>query len=97
MHVIARKALVDFWGLHPDSKSSLEAWYHEAKAAHWSSSAAIKQQYGSASIIGSERVVFDICGNKYRLVVRVNYGSGTVFVRFVGTHRQYDAIDVGAV
>jgi mRNA interferase HigB len=97
MHVISRKTLQDFWGRMPDSEVALRAWFHEAEAASWQNSSELKSKYGSASIVSSERVVFNICGNKYRLVVRVNYASGAVFIRFVGTHREYDKIDVGAV
>ncbi len=97
MHVISRKTLQDFWGRMPDSEVALRAWFHEAAGASWQNSAELKSKYGSASIVSSERVVFNICGNKYRLVVRVNYASGAVFILFVGTHREYDKIDVGAV
>lgn len=97
MHVISRKPLIKFWGRYPDAENSLEAWYHEARAARWGSSAELKQRYGTASIINAERVVFNIGGNKYRLVVRINYASGAVFIRFVGTHEQYKGIDAGAV
>lgn len=97
MHVISRKQLVEFWRRHPDAKDSLAAWYHEVRAAQWNTSARLKQQYGTASIINAERVVFNICGNRYRLVVRINYASSTVFIRFVGTHGQYETIDAGAV
>jgi mRNA interferase HigB len=93
MHVIAVKPLKDFWNRHPDSEGPLQAWYHEAKDAHWKNSAELKVRYPSASIINSERAVFNIGGNKYRLVVRINYKSETVFVRFVGTHAAYDRID----
>ena len=97
MHIISRKTLRDFWERVPDAEAALEAWFHEAKSANWKSSVDVKAKYGTASIINFERVVFNICGNKYRLVVRVNYGSGTLFVRFVGTHREYDEIDVESV
>ena len=97
MHVIARKALIDFWTRYPDSEQALSAWYHETIRAKWRTSADVKQMYGSASIVNAERVVFNICGNKYRLIVRFNYGSGVAFVRFVGTHTEYNAIDAETV
>jgi mRNA interferase HigB len=97
MHVISRRTLRDFWEEHSDAKGALQAWFHEAAAASWADSAEVKAKYGSASIISAERVVFNICGNKYRLVIRINYASATVFVRFVGTHRDYDSIDAGAI
>ena len=94
MHVISRKKLVAFYEQpgRQDAKGQLEAWYYEAKHAQWASPADVKAQYGSASIIGDNRVIFNIAGNKYRLIVRINYDSKTVFVRFVGTHQEYDKI-----
>ena len=97
MHVISRKDLVEFAHRHPHAESLLNAWYHEARAANWGSSAELKQRYRTASIINAERVVFNICGNKYRLVVRINYASGAVFVRFLETHGECDAIDAEVV
>ncbi len=97
MRVIARKPLVQFSSVHPDARASLEAWYQEAKSAIWTSSADIKAHYRSASIINNCRVVFNICGNKYRLVVQINYPARAVYVRFIGTHKEYDRIDVESV
>ena len=99
MHVIKRKTLVEFYQRsgHQDAKGALEAWYYEAKSAQWASPADIKSLYGSASILKDNRVVFNISGNKYRLIVRINYDSQTVFVRFIGTHREYDKIDAEVI
>ena len=97
MHVISRKALVEFWTKVPGAEMALRAWFHEVEAAAWEDSAELKEKYRNASIINSERVVFNICGNKYRLIVRINYKSKTVFIRFVGTHREYDRINVETV
>jgi mRNA interferase HigB len=97
MHVLSRKTLRDFWERVPEAEGALQAWFHEATAADWKTSAELRAKYGSASIISAERVVFNICGDKYRLVVRINYASGTIFIRFVGTHREYDRVDVGTV
>lgn len=97
MHVISRKRLRDFWTQEPESEQALKAWFHEAKRATWQNSAEVKGKYGNASIINAERVVFNICGNKFRLIVRINYSSQTLFIRFVGTHRQYDKIDVETI
>jgi len=94
MHVIKRKTLFEFYeqpGRH-DAKGPLEAWYYEANHAQWASPADVKGQYRSASILKGNRVVFNIAGNKYRLVVRINYVSKTLFVRFIGTHEDYDQI-----
>lgn len=97
MHVISRTRLREFWEQEPEAEQALKAWFHEAEAAGWQNSAELKKQYGSASIINAERVVFNICGNKFRLVVRINYAGQTIFIRFVGTHRQYDGIDVETI
>ncbi len=93
MHVISRKRLIQFWTRYPDSEQSLSAWYHEASRAEWRTSADVKRMYGSASILNGGRVVFNICGNKYRLIVRINYAARVVFIRFVGSHAEYDGID----
>jgi mRNA interferase HigB len=98
MRVIARKTLQAFWERGPeftDAKGPLEAWYAEAAAAKWTTPEQIKDQYRNASILKSNRVVFNIGGKKYRLVVAIHYrvDPGIVFVRFVGTHAEYDEID----
>jgi mRNA interferase HigB len=97
MHVISRKQLREFAARHPDAESSLRAWFHEARHAHWDTTADIKQQYGSASFLKDNRVVFNICGNTYRLVVKINYRAEIVYIRFVGTHADYDNIDTETV
>jgi mRNA interferase HigB len=99
MHVISRKKLIEFYEQpgRQDAKGQIEAWYYEAKRAQWESPTDVKAQYGSASVIGDNRVVFNIAGNKYRLIVRINYNSKPVFVRFVGTHQEYDKIDAEVI
>jgi mRNA interferase HigB len=97
MRVISVKPLREFWERHPDAESSLKAWFHEVKRADWATSAALKRAYPYASIINAERVVFNICGNKYRLIARMNYSGKTVFIRFVGTHAEYERIDPVAI
>jgi mRNA interferase HigB len=99
MHVISREKLIDFYEQpgRQDAKGQLEAWYYETKHAQWASPSDVKTQYGSASIIGDNRAIFNIAGNKYRLIVRINYDSKTVFVRFVGTHQEYDKVDVEVI
>jgi mRNA interferase HigB len=82
---------------YSDAEQPLKAWFHEASKADWDSPAAIKMAYRSASVVADNRIVFDIAGNKYRLVVKVNYPYKTIYLRFVGTHAAYDAIDVTAV
>ncbi len=97
MRIIAKRTLVEFREKDPgfrDSKGQLEAWYREAKSAAWRNPADVKKQYRSASVVKSSRIVFNICGNKYRLVVKVNYPAQIVFIRFIGTHKEYDDINV---
>lgn len=97
MRIIALGALRRFWLLHPDAATPLRAWYAIARRAQWRSPADVKAAYRSASFIAGNRVVFNIKGNDYRLVVAVHYNRGMMFIRFVGTHRQYDAIDAASV
>ena len=97
MHVISRKILRDYGTKRTDAKAELDAWFHEVAKAMWKKSAHLKAKYGNASVINAERVVFNICGNKHRLVARINYVSQTVFIRFVGTPREYDRINVETV
>ena len=99
MRIIAQRTLREFWKQpgHRDAEQPLKAWYAEARNAAWRTPADIKTQYGSASIVGDNRVVFNIAGNKYRLVVQFHYNAGIGYVRFVGTHKEYDQIDVETV
>ena len=97
MRIIALKTLREYWEKEPDSKEALSAWHQEALAASWKGPAEIKKQYRSASILKDSRVVFNICGNKYRLIVKINYTIGICFVRFVGTHKEYDKVDAEKV
>lgn len=97
MHVVKKPTLIEFWRRHADSKSPLEAWWHEAKITRWEAPAVIKARYPTASILRSNRVVFNIGGRKYRLVVKINYPAQTVFIRFIGTHQEYDKIDAEEV
>jgi len=93
MRVIARSTLREFWKIHPEAEESLKAWYAEAKHASWQTPQDIKDLYGSASFPGNDRVVFNICGNKYRLIVVVKYSFSVIYIRFIGTHDEYDKID----
>lgn len=96
MRVIAKRTLRQFWAQrrYADARGPLEAWHDEACAASWKIPQDIRNLYASASFVGSNRAVFNIGGNKYRLVVEVQYQAGIVWVKFVGTHAQYDKIDV---
>ncbi|RPJ79701.1 MAG: type II toxin-antitoxin system HigB family toxin [Alphaproteobacteria bacterium] len=95
MRIIAFRALREFFEKpeYSDSEASLRAWYHDAKTAEWKSSNDLKQQYKNASIVGEGRVVFNIKGNSYRLVVAIDYDFQVIFIRFIGTHKQYSKID----
>lgn len=93
MNVIARRALVKFWNKHPRSKEALEAWYYEATHARWSTPEDVKHQYPSASVLKNNRVQFDIRGNEFRLVCAFRYDKGIAWIKFVGTHAEYDKID----
>ncbi len=97
MRVIPRRPLKELAKQHPDAKSELDAWFHEVEAAVWANPAELKQQYGNASILKGSRAVFNICGNKYRLVVKLNHAYSIVYVRFAGTHEEYDIIDVESI
>ena len=96
MRVIAKSSLRKFWKQpsYSDAKGSLESWYEETIKASWLSPQDVKNQYGNASICGNNRVVFNIGGNKYRLVVEIQYQAGIVWVKFIGSHTQYDKITV---
>jgi mRNA interferase HigB len=97
MRIISKKALTDYWTKVPETKSELEAWNVEAKAADWTTPPEVKAKYGNASILKDGRVVFNICGSKHRLVVWINYDFHTIYIRFLGTHKEYDAIDVQTI
>lgn len=97
MRIVARKALKDYWEDHPDAEEPLKAWFKETKGAKWETPADIKILYRHASILKNGRAVFNIAGNKYRLVVKINYAVGIVYVRFLGTHEEYDKIDAETV
>ena len=97
MRIIARKTLREFWEQHPDAEQALRAWYHDAKQVDWKTSSDIRQIYATASIIANNRVVFNIRGNQYRLIVAINYAYGVVYIRFVGTHQEYDQIDATTI
>jgi mRNA interferase HigB len=103
MRIIARRTLrefVDSLAGHRDQpavKAALDAWFDEAKKARWTSTADIRQSYATASIVTRERVVFNIKGNAYRLVVAVDFEKGIVWIKWIGTHKDYDRIDVTEV
>ncbi len=97
MRVIAIKTLKDFWETHADAEQPLKAWFHEAKAADWKSFQNIKSRFNSADVIPGNRVVFDVKGNRYRLIVQIHYNTGIVFIRFIGTHAEYNKINAATI
>ena len=97
MRVIARKTLRDFYEKHATAKGPLEAWFHEAEAANWRGTQDIKKHYQSADILLGNRIVFDIKGNTFRLIVKIHYNKSIVFIRVVGTHAQYNKIDATTI
>jgi mRNA interferase HigB len=99
MRIIAFRTLREFWEKpeYADSEGSLRFWYHDAKNSDWKNSNELKKYYQSASIIGEGRIVFNIKGNTYRLVVSVDYEFQVIFIRFIGTHKQYDKIDAKTI
>ncbi len=97
MRLIARKTLRTFWDRYPDSQSSLQAWCADVKQAIWHTPTDITAVYRTAGILPNNRVVFNLKGNPYRLVVAINYAYGLVYIRFVGTHRDCDQIDTTSI
>ena len=97
MRVVAKKILREFWEIHTDTEDQLKTWFKEASKAVWENPTDIKDGYAKASILKAGRVVFNICGNKYRLVVDINYLRQWVFIRFIGTHSEYDNIDANTI
>jgi len=99
MRIIAKSSLKKFWGRPGcgDAQGPLESWHDETLKADWRSPQAVKDQFGNASICGNNRVVFNVGGNKFRLVVEMQYRAGIVWVKFVGTHEDYDKINVETV
>lgn len=97
MRIIAISQLKAFWQKYPESEQPLLAWIDEAKNAEWLAPADIKGQFRNASILKSRRVVFNIKDNDYRLVIAVAYRYGALYIKFVGTHQQYDTIDADTV
>ena len=95
--VIARRTLKTFWTRHADAEGPLRAWFAEAGRASWSNPQDIKNRYASADFVGTDRVIFNIGGNRYRLIAAVDYARHIVFIKFVGTHAEYDRVDAATI
>jgi mRNA interferase HigB len=93
MRVLSRRTLVRFWEKHPDVEEALKAWFKEVEHASWRTPSEIKARYRGADFLPGNRIVFNIKGNKYRLVVKINFPAQIVYIRFIGTHAHYDRID----
>jgi mRNA interferase HigB len=93
MRAIAKKPLKEFWKKHKDAEQPLLSWYKIAKNAKWRDFNEVKVIFKNASIVGNDRIVFNIKGNDYRLIVRADFHWQLLFIRFVGTHKEYDKID----
>ena len=94
MRIISRRSLKEFWEAHAQAEQPLKAWFAEANRAQWEKMADIKARYPSASVVDAERVVFNISGNRYRLIVKIWFPNKSVYIKFVGTHREYDDLTV---
>ena len=97
MRVITRRRLADFWADHPDAQAALTAWYRIAKASTWKNAPEVQAAQSNVSVLNNNRFVFNIRGNNYRLVAKVNFKRSIVYVRFVGTHEDYDEIDANVI
>jgi mRNA interferase HigB len=97
MRIIARSTLREFWENHPDAETPLKTWFGEVKKAQWGSFNQLKHQFGNASIVGNDRIVFNIKGNDYRLVAAIDYEKQILWIRFIGSHKAYDKIDVKTI
>lgn len=97
MNVIARKNLEEFWNRHPETEQPLRAWLMATRTQHWTSMNDVLATFSKASPINAERCVFDICGGNYRLIVAFKFSARVAFIKFIGTHAQYDRISAATV
>lgn len=97
MRIVTKGTLRDFWERHPLADLPLQIWHKETSEASWQTPNEVKAQHGNASIVGSNRVVFNIKGNDFRLIVAINYTTQIVYIRFIGTHQEYDRIDATSI
>ncbi|MEO5914329.1 MAG: type II toxin-antitoxin system HigB family toxin [Luteolibacter sp.] len=97
MRIIEVKTLREFWTTHADAEQALKSWFKEATATRWNGPNDIKQHYPSADILPGNRIIFNIKGNTYRLIVKMHYNTGIVYIRFVGTHAEYDKINAATI
>lgn len=93
MRVVSKKVLRDFWRKYEDSEHQLKTWYSKTSKAQWDSPIVVIRNFPKARVIGNNRMIFNICGNKYRLIVKFNYKRNWMFIRYIGTHKDYNKID----
>ena len=96
-HIITQRKLHDFWEQYPDAETHLRTWYAIAKAAEWKNSNEVKAVFRSASVVGNNRIVFNIRGNHYRLIVKFHFNRNKAYIRFIGTHAEYDRINARTI
>ncbi len=97
MRILSRSTLRNFWEIHPNAEEALKTWYYEASHANWQNPVDVKTIHRNASVIANNRVVFNIKGNTYRLIVSIRYDIGIIFIRFIGTHAEYDKVDATTI
>jgi mRNA interferase HigB len=97
LRVVAKKILRDFWQKHEDCEQQLKSWFREVQKTEWENPNQIKEEYPSASILNNNRVVFNIKGNNYRLIVKISFEYQMVWIRFIGTHGEYDKINANTI
>src|SRR5262245_6459159 len=97
MRVIARNTLVEFWSKHPETKAALERWYSLTRAAQWTSTLDVHQAAPKSKVLNRERIMFEVAGGNYRLVVAFDFRRQVAFVKFIGTHAEYDRIDAHTI
>lgn len=97
MRIIAKRTLREFWEIYADAETPLKVWYKNISEAEWKSNNELKRQFKNASVVGNDRIVFNIKGNTYRLVIAVDYEKQIVWIKFIGYHKDYDKINVKTI
>jgi mRNA interferase HigB len=93
MRIFSKRTLRIFWEEHPDAKEPLQSWFEEIEKAQWKSFNELKSEFGNCSLVGNNRVVFNIKGNKYRLIILINFAQKKTFIKFIGTHKEYNTVN----
>lgn len=97
MRVIARNTIIDFYQKHPGAKTSLEHWYMIAKSAEWATPLEVAASFSKAKVVSADRIRFEVQGGNYRMIVAFDFDRGVAFIKFIGTHAEYDKIDAASV